>query len=82
MTWGENAITKRSGGAVSLIDNRPTLRRRMVAGSKVARMIAEFEDDTTRSHKKDSEHHHHEQQPGSRSPSNICERCRVVIRSG
>ena len=33
----------------------------MVAGSEVARMIA---DDNTRSHQKDSSHHHHEQHPG------------------
>ena len=31
---------------------------------EVARMIAEFENDTTRSYQKDSEHHHHEQHPG------------------
>ena len=78
----KNAIIKGSGGAVGLTDNPPALGRWMVAGPEVARMIAEFEDDTTRSHQKDSEQHHHEQHSGSRSPSNICERCHVAIRSG
>ena len=78
----ENAIIKRSSGAVGLTDYPPTLRRWMVAGPEVARMIAEFEDDTTRSYQKDNEHHHHEHHPSSRSSSNICERCHVAIRSG
>ena len=59
-----NAIIKGSGGVLGLADNPPALRRWMVAGPEVARMIAELEDDNTRSHQKDSEHHHHEQHPG------------------
>ena len=46
---------------MGLTENPPALRRWMVAGSEVARMIA---DDNTRSHQKDSSHHHHEQHPG------------------
>ena len=37
-----------------------------VAGPEVARMITEFEDDTTRSHQK-SLHHQYEQHPGSQA---------------
>ena len=55
----KNAIIKGSGGAVGLTDNPPALGRGMVAGPEVARMIADFEDDTMTSHQKDSEHHHH-----------------------
>ena len=44
----KNAIIKRSGGAVGLTYNQPALRRWMVAGPEVARLIAELEDDTAR----------------------------------
>ena len=47
-----NAIIKGSGGAVGLTDNPPALRRWMVAGPEVARMTAEFKDDSTSSHQK------------------------------
>ena len=78
----KNAIIKGSGGAVGLTDNPPAIRRWIVAGPELARMIAELEDDTTRSHQKDSVHHHLEQHLVSRSPSNICERCHVAISTG
>ena len=50
----KNAIIKGSGGAVGPTYNPPAHRRWMVADPEVARMIAEFEDDTTGSHQKDS----------------------------
>ena len=78
----KNAIIKGSGGAVGLTNNPTAHGRWMVVGVEVARVTAEFEDDTMTSHQKDSEHHHHEQHPGSRSPSNICKRSQVAIRSG
>ena len=60
----ENNIIKGSGGRVGLTDNPPALRRWMVACPEVARMIAEFENDTRRSHQKYSKHHQHEHHPG------------------
>ena len=48
-----------------------------MVGPEVARMIADFEDDTMTSHQKDSEHHHHEQ-----SPSNMCKLYAVVEEMG
>ena len=70
----KNAIIKGSCVAVGLTDNPPAHGSWMVVGPEVARMIAEFDDDTMTSHQKDSEHHHHEQHPGSICPSNICKR--------
>ena len=45
-----NYIINGSGGAVSLADNPPALRRWLVVCPKVATMIVENEDDETRSH--------------------------------
>ena len=70
----KNDIIKGSCVAVGLTDNPPAHGSLMVVGPEVARMIAEFDDDTMTSHQKDSEQHHHEQHPGSISPSNICKR--------
>ena len=47
-----NYIINGSGGAVSLDDNPPALRRWLVVCPKVATMIVENEDDETRSHQK------------------------------
>ena len=39
-----NALIKGDGGAVGLTDNPPALRRWMIAGPEVARVIEEFHD--------------------------------------
>ena len=38
-----NGMVKGDGGAVGLTENPATLRRRMISGPEVARLIAEFE---------------------------------------
>ena len=40
-----NAAIKGDGGAVGLTDNPTALRRRMMAGPEIARLIGEFEDE-------------------------------------
>ena len=62
-----NAGIKGSGGAVGLTENPGALRRWMVAGPEIARIIEEFEDITTSEAQKRVQgtgNHHHEQQPG------------------
>jgi hypothetical protein len=54
-----NAIVKGDGGAVGLTDNPAALRRWMVSGPEVARVIQEFE--RTLSHKDSEKLVHHEQ---------------------
>lgn len=54
-----NAIIKDSGGAVGLTSNPGALRRWMIAGPEVARMVIEFEEVCTQ----DIDQHHHEQYP-------------------
>lgn len=55
-----NAIVKGEGGAVGLTESPGALRRWMVAGPEVSRMVQEFEG---RVSTKES-HDHHEQKPG------------------
>ena len=57
-----NATVKDSGGAIGLMTNPGALRRWMVAGPEVARMVTEFE--ALQSHSIISDHRHHEQHPG------------------
>ena len=59
-----NATVKGSGGAVGLTDNPSALRRWMVTGPEVARMVTEFEDYALGSRSQDIGHRHHEQHPG------------------
>lgn len=56
-----NAIVKESGGAIGLMTNPGALRRWMVAGPEVARMVTEFE--TLQAHNHINDHRHHEQHP-------------------
>ena len=52
-----NALVKGDGGAVGLTENPGALRRWMVAGPELARMIQEFEESTPRPVKEDRRHH-------------------------
>lgn len=54
-----NALVEGEGGAVGLTQDAAALRRWMVAGPEVSRMIAEFEGCQD-----DKERRHHEQRPG------------------
>lgn len=56
-----NAIIKGSGGANGFIINPEALRRWVIAGPEVARMIIEFEEFAVRVHRRDTKHLHHEQ---------------------
>ena len=57
-----NAQVKGEGGAVGLTENPAALRRWMIAGPEVARIIHEFEE--TYSKEVSEEKRHHEQIPG------------------
>ena len=52
-----NAIVKGDGGAVGLTENPAALRRWMVSGPEMARVIGEFETSTERRKKTDTRHH-------------------------
>ena len=52
-----NVIIKGEGGAVGLTENPAALRRWMVAGPELARMVQEFEETSSQT----EEHSHHEQ---------------------
>jgi len=54
-----NAVIKGSGGAVGLTDNPAALRRWMVAGPEIARIVADFENFNAQSR----DNRHHEQEP-------------------
>ena len=58
-----NAIIKESGGAFGQTNNPGALRRWMVAGPEVARMVAEFESYAADSNNGDTTNSHHEQHP-------------------
>ena len=55
-----NAMVKGDGGAVGLTENPSALRRWMVAGPEVARVITEFET-SKQLHQRGEHTHHHEQ---------------------
>ena len=56
---------KGSGGAVDLTQNPGALRRWMVAGKEISRMITDFEDQLLRELENiEIDRRHHEQQPG------------------
>ena len=61
-----NAMVKGSGGAIGLTGNPGALRRWMVAGPEIARIITEFEEQARRpqNKEKDSGDRHHDQNPG------------------
>ena len=54
-----NAVVKGEGGAVGLTENPAALRRWMIAGPEVTRMVEEFENSACA----DSQDRHHEQTP-------------------
>jgi hypothetical protein len=58
-----NALIKGDGGAVGLTESPGALRRWIIAGPEIARMIKEFENSVQSSRAKDNLLHH-EQQPG------------------
>jgi len=59
-----NAIVKGSGGAVGLTENPAALKRWMVTGPEIARMVTEFEVLSAPGRPaEDTEVYHHEQQP-------------------
>lgn len=62
-----NVTVKESGGAVGLLTNSSSLRRWMVAGPEISRIVSEFEALETPSQTND--HRHHEQHPGIQSVS-------------
>ena len=55
-----NAVIKKSGGAIGLMTDPGALRHWMVAGPEVARMATEFE--ALQAHNQVTDHRHHEQQ--------------------
>ena len=55
-----NAMVKGDGGVVGLTESREALRRWMIAGPEVARMVQEFEEMTS----SPEDHNHHEQKQG------------------
>ncbi|KAK3725326.1 hypothetical protein QZH41_002764 [Actinostola sp. cb2023] len=57
----ENANIKGDGGAVGLMDNPSALRRWMIGGPELARMINEYEGQLSR--EKNQQRKHHEQVP-------------------
>ncbi len=60
-----NASVKGDGGAVGLTENPSALRRWMVSGPEMARLIGEFESSMTE--KQDSDCRHHEQKKHTQS---------------
>lgn len=58
-----NAVVKGEGGAVGLTENPAALRRWIVAGPELARMVKEFEGTISAA----DTHNHHEQKPGVQS---------------
>ena len=58
-----NARVKGEGGAVGLTENPAALRRWMVAGPELSRMVEEFEGNISSA----EDHHHHEQKHGFQS---------------
>ena len=60
-----NAMVKESaGGAIGLMTNPGALRRWMVAGPEVARMVTEFESLQPHDQRSRKDHRHHDQNPG------------------
>ena len=59
-----NAVIKESGGEVGLTNNLDALRRWMVAGPEVPRMVEEFDYCILEEHRGDINHHHYEQHLG------------------
>ena len=55
-----NACIKGDGGAVGLTDNPRALRRWMVAGPEVARVIEEFQDGNQHWRRQTADTHHHD----------------------
>lgn len=53
----ENAIVKGEGGAVGLTDNESALKRWMVSGPEIARIVQEFETSATTSNDQNLKHH-------------------------
>ena len=53
-----NACVKGDGGAVGLTDNLSALRRWMIAGPEVARVIGEFENSDLQENRRVDTHHH------------------------
>ena len=56
----DNAYVKGDGGAIGLTDNATALRRWMVAGPEVARVIVEFEDFNMHPRNQEETRHHEE----------------------
>ena len=61
MLTKQTKTVKGDGGAVGLAENPAALRRWMVCGHEIARVIEEFEISTER--RKKSDHRHHDQAP-------------------
>ncbi|KAJ8031728.1 hypothetical protein HOLleu_25018 [Holothuria leucospilota] len=57
----QNAIVKGDGGVIGITENEAASRRWMVAGSEIARIVSEFEDQFQR--QKQTDVRHHEQLP-------------------
>ena len=57
----QNAKVKGDGGVIGITENEAALRRWMVAGPELARIVNEFEDELHR--RKDNDTRHHEQLP-------------------
>ena len=53
-----NACVKGDGGAVGLTENPSALRRWMIAGPEVARVIGQFENSAIRENRRVDTHHH------------------------
>lgn len=53
----QNNTVKESGGVIGLISNPGALRRWMVSGPEVARIVTEFENDAFKIPNNDNRHH-------------------------
>ncbi|KAG0723071.1 hypothetical protein GWK47_043325 [Chionoecetes opilio] len=71
-----NAFVKGDGGAVGLTENPAALRRWMVSGPEMARLIQEFEGSTEK--RQDTDGRHHEQKRHAHCTDGICTRCAIT----
>ena len=53
----QNALVKGDGGIVGITENEGALRRWLVAGPEIARILSEFEDQVQKQRKTDVRHH-------------------------
>lgn len=79
-----NACIKGDGGAVGLTDNPSALRRWMVAGPEVARVIEEFQDGNQYCRRQITDTRHHDQTPSVQASfvRDVCSLVGVIEEMG